>query len=83
MKMHKMFILQFVSGWAFFSRRMISLSDSEIGNPLLPLFYMHHDRQDSTYHGLCYTSREALAGRPNESCVDNNNNINIVALPFK
>ena len=23
---------------------------------------MHHPRQDSTYHGLCYTSRGALAG---------------------
>ena len=24
-------------------------------------FYMHHPRQDSTYHGLCYTSLGALA----------------------
>ena len=23
---------------------------------------MRHPRQDSTYHGLCYTSRGALAG---------------------
>ena len=39
-------------------------SDSEKGNPLPPhrqgFFYMH--RQDNTYHGLCYTSRGALAG---------------------
>ena len=26
---------------------------------------MHHPRQDSTYHGLCYTSRGALAGMRN------------------
>ena len=26
---------------------------------------MHHPRQDSTYHGLCYTSRGALAGTRN------------------
>ena len=39
-------------------------SDSETGNPLPPqglLFYMHHPT-DITYHGLCYTSRGALAG---------------------
>ena len=30
-------------------------------------FYMHHPRQDSTYHGLCYTSRGALAGMRNSS----------------
>ena len=49
--------------------------DSERGNPLPPhgllfymqqgFFYMHHPRQDSTYHSLCYTSRGALAGTRN------------------
>ena len=49
-------------------------SDSERGNPLLPhglLFLintiMHHPRQVSTYHSLCYTSRGALAGTRNSS----------------
>ena len=37
-------------------------SDSERGNPLPPLY-----RQDNTYHGLCYTSRGALAGPRNSS----------------
>ena len=49
-------------------------SDSEKGNPLPPhrllflmgsarvLLYAPSHRQDSTYHGLCYTSRGALAG---------------------
>ena len=38
-------------------------SDSERGNPLPPLSqYTPFHRQDSTYHGLCYTSRGALAG---------------------
>ena len=48
-------------------------SDSERGNPLPPhglpvpitarvLLYAPSHRQDSTYHGLCYTSRGALAG---------------------
>ena len=27
----------------------------------------HHDRQDNTYHGLCYTSRGTLAGTRNSS----------------
>ena len=31
------------------------------------LLYAPYNRQDSTYHGLCYTSREALAGRRNIS----------------
>ena len=49
-------------------------SDSERGNPLLPmcysfwlaakvLLYASFHRQDNAYHGLCYTSRGALAGR--------------------
>ena len=31
------------------------------------LLYAPSHRQDSTYHGLCYTSREALAGTINSS----------------
>ena len=50
-------------------------SDSERGNPLPPhgllfprvLLYAPSQRQDSTYHGLCYTSRGALAGTRNSS----------------
>ena len=43
-------------------------SDSERGNPLPPhrllflIIYAPSHRQDSTYHGLCYASRGALAG---------------------
>ena len=51
-------------------------SDSERGNPLLPhgllfpinskvFLYAPSYRQDSTYHGLCYTSSGALAGMRN------------------
>ena len=48
-------------------------SDSERGNPLSPhgrltarvLLYASSHRQDKTYHGLCYTSRGALAGTRN------------------
>ena len=53
-------------------------SDSERGNPLPPhglLFPINSKgsfictvpQQDSTYHGLCYTSRGALAGTRNSS----------------
>ena len=54
-------------------------SDSERGNPLLPpgllfpinskdsFLYAPSHRQYSTYHGLCYTSRAALAGTRNGS----------------
>ena len=53
-------------------------SDSERGNPLpymgysfrltaRVLLYAPTHRQDSTYHGLCYTSRGALAGTRNSS----------------
>ena len=53
-------------------------SDSERGNLLLPhgllfpinsnvLLYAQSHRQDSTYHGLCYTSCGALAGTRNNS----------------
>ena len=31
------------------------------------VLYMHHPRQDNTYHSLCYTSRGALAGTRNSS----------------
>ena len=53
-------------------------SDSERGNLLPPhgllfpinskgFLYAPSHRQDSTYHGLCYTSRGALAGMRNSS----------------
>ena len=53
-------------------------TDSERGNPLPPhgllfpinskgFLYAPSHRQDSTYHGLCYTSRGALAGTRNSS----------------
>ena len=53
-------------------------SDSETGNPLrhigysyrltaTVLLYAPSYRQDNTYHGLCYTSRGALAGTRNSS----------------
>ena len=51
-------------------------SDNERGNPLPPhgysfrlaarvLLYASSHRQDNTYHGICYTSRGALAGTRN------------------
>ena len=43
---------------------------NERGNLLPPrglLFYVSLHRQDGTYHGLCYTSRGALAGTRNSS----------------
>ena len=53
-------------------------SDSEKGNPLhhigysfrltaSVILYAPSHRQDSTYHGLCHTSRGALAGTRNSS----------------
>ena len=54
-------------------------SDSERGNPLPPhgllfpikaariILYAPSHRQDDTYHGLCYTSRGALAGMRNRT----------------
>ena len=53
-------------------------SDSERGNPLLQhgllflirtmvLLYAPSHRQDKTYHSLCYTSCETLAGTRNSS----------------
>ena len=53
-------------------------SDFEGGNPLHHIaysfrlaarvvFYASSPRQNNTYHGLCYTSRGALAGTRNSS----------------
>ena len=65
--------------WAIFLSHMVKdHSDSENGNPLPPqrllfpinnkvFLYAPSHRQDSTYHGLCYTSRGALAGTRNSS----------------
>ena len=55
-------------------------SDSEKGNPLPPhsysfrltasvLLYAPSHTQDNRYHGLRYTSREALAGTRNNSSI--------------
>ena len=63
-------------------------SDSEKGNPLPPqchmgysfrlaarvLLYAPSNRQGSTYHGLCYTIRGALAGTRNSSMKDRSDN---------
>ena len=38
------------------------------------LLYAPSHRQDSTYHGLCYTSRGALAGTRNIKMEDKNEN---------
>ena len=52
--------------------------DSEKGNPLLLSInskgssYAPSHRQDNTYHGLCYTSRGALAGTTDGSKSDSN-----------
>ena len=41
-------------------------SDSEKGNPLPPhRLLLSINSKDNTYHGLCYTSRGALAGTRN------------------
>ena len=40
-------------------------SDIERGNPLPPYAKIPINRQDSTYHGVCYTSRGALTGTRN------------------
>ena len=51
-------------------------SDSDIGYSYQltarVLFYAPSHRQDNTYHGLCYTSRGALAGTRNSSMGDHN-----------
>ena len=63
-------------------RTILSVSDSEKGNPMSPhrllfpisskVFYAPSHIQDSTYHGLCYTSRGALAGTRNTSVKHHN-----------
>ena len=67
-------------------------SDSEKGNPLPPhrlllsieskgsFICTIPDRQDNTYHGLCYTSRGALAGTRNSS-VDRSDDPSHMLLP--
>ena len=50
-------------------------SDSERGNPLPPLhgiyiLYEPSNREDSKYHGPCYTSREPLGGIKNSQWVN-------------
>ena len=39
------------------------------------LLYAPSHRQDSTYHGLCYTSRGALAGTRNSFVIETHNNL--------
>ena len=69
-------------------------SDSEKGNPLPPhrllflisskcSFICTTHRQDNTYHGLCYTSRGALAGTRNSSMVffTSNTGITVALTP--
>ena len=66
--------------WLYGVRHMVKdHSDSKKGNPLPPhgllfpisskgsFLYASSHRQDNTYHGLCYTSRGALAGTRNSS----------------
>ena len=42
-------------------------SDNDRGLTARVLLYAPSHRQDSTYHGLCYTNRGALAGTRNSS----------------
>ena len=74
-----MFYLTTHSTHFIYGYRMVKdHSDSEKGNPLPPhrpsfrltarvILYAPSHRQDNTYHGLCYTSRGALAGTRNSS----------------
>ena len=49
--------------WLYGIRHMVKdHSDSEKGIAARVLLYAPSHRQDNTYHGLCYTSRGALAG---------------------
>ena len=66
----------FICGYYGVSHMVKDNSDSEKGNPLPPhrllltprvLLYPPSHKQDNTYHGLCYTSRGALAGMRNSS----------------
>ena len=68
-------------------------SNSERGNPLPPLhgllipisskgsLYAPSNRQDSTYHDLCYTSRGALAGTKNNQWVHHEGSIRRPVAP--
>ena len=47
----------------------------------LPLYVPSH-RQDNTYHGLCYTSRGALAGMRNSSMVHHEGSIRRPIAPW-
>ena len=51
------------------------------------LLYAPSHRQDSTYHGLCYTSRGALAGTTNKTfpsfCLVYNGFKKIISIPFR
>ena len=78
MKLWKCFYLTSHSTHFIYGYMVKDHSDSEKGNPLPPhrlLFPVNSKgsficniphRQDSTYHGICYTSRGALAGYWNE-----------------
>ena len=44
------------------------------------LLYAPSHRQDSTYHGLCYTSRGALATTTTTTTTTNNNNNNYITI---
>ena len=66
--------------WLYGVRHMVKdHSDSEKGNHIgcsyrltaRVLLYAPSHRQDNTYHGLCYTSRGALAGTRNSSMGQN------------
>ena len=48
-------------------------SDSDRGNPLLPLNAPSH-RGDITYHGICYISRGAPVGTRNSSTMRDRSN---------
>ena len=68
----------FIYGYMASDIWLRTFSDSEKGNPLPPhrllfpinskgFLYAPSHREDSTYHGLCYTSRGALAGTRSSS----------------
>ena len=44
------------------------------------LLYAPSHRQDNTYHGLCYTSRAALAGTRNSSMVPGRGTLLVIAI---
>ena len=45
------------------------------------LLYAPSHRQDSTYHGLCYTSRGALAGTRNNTNIETKSDQNVLKMP--